>query len=213
MVRLTANPEPSSPFDASFNSHAKPSRLSRCLCCSSPLGAVLGAIFSLVLLAACGVLALLLIPRVPSIQFRDLTYSDGSPLNELSTLDPTPDGALVIPLLINFDVSSENYVDIKINRVDLVGTMGDVPVGRGSLSSPLTIVRRATTLIALPFALDYDLKDLTKSNLNVIKQLNASCSADPAKRKALNIDYEADLAVEVLGWSHVIPHLRNAFTA
>lgn len=213
MLRLTANHERASLFDDVASSRSKASsRLTRamCFCCSSPLGAVFAAILALLLLAGCGVLTFFLIPRVPSILFSDLTYSNGSPINELASLEPT-DGALAIPLLINFDISSDNYVDIKINSVDLLGTMQGAPVGQGSLSSPLTIVGRTTTRIALPFTLHFDLRDRSLANLATIRALNASCSPNPAQRKALTIDYRADLAVEVLSWTHTIPNIQNAF--
>ncbi|KAJ9067950.1 hypothetical protein DSO57_1008624 [Entomophthora muscae] len=214
MLRLTANHERASLFDDVASSRSKASsRLTRamCFCCSSPLGALFAAIFSLLLLAACGLLTFFLIPRVPSIFYRDLTYSDGSPINELATLSPASNGTLTIPLLINFDISSDNYVDIKINRVDLIGVMQGIPVGQGSLSSPLTIVGRTTTPIALPFTLKYNLLDTSQTNRATIKLLNSSCSPNPNKRKALNIDYHADLALEVLSWTHVIPNIRNTF--
>jgi len=212
MLRLTANQEYSSFYDEG-DLPAKRSWLARytCCCCASPLAAVFCAIFSMVFLAGCAIAVFLVFPRIPAIIFRDLTYQNHKPIaaDSLSKNSRISNGRLVIPLVINFDIYSENFYDISILNSSLKGSINGVRVSQSDISDPLIIVGREKTHLPVPFDLFFNMTDNSPENIALLKTVNSSCNPDPAKRKSLSIDLEAGMTLKILTLTEKIPDISK----
>ncbi|KAI9292527.1 hypothetical protein K502DRAFT_351927 [Neoconidiobolus thromboides FSU 785] len=185
-----------------------------CCCCLSRKGALLCGVITLILLGGIGAAIFFLFPRIPSFEFKQLSYQDGSSITSSSLTDKishSSDGVVSIPLALNLDIKSQNYINIAVSNITIDAKLNNSPIGQGYLPRPVSINAMATTPFTLPFTLFYNTKDTSKENLATASILKSSCNSDASKRKPLTINYDAKLYIDLIKWTGYVPQINNNF--
>ncbi|KAJ1956342.1 hypothetical protein EC988_001401 [Linderina pennispora] len=176
----------------------------------------------IVILIGLGVTLYFVWPRIPSVEFtnvtvppqRDGTTSSDNAVEQL--LDNTTvnrQGVVTVPLVIHLNVTNPNFIPWTIHNVTVDGFLknttaggSNFPVGSGGLKAPFTMPKKSEGN-DMPIWFNFRLDTNNSDYLSAASIVQRACTAGGPN---LNFYYKAKIIIKAISWLGIKPTISDS---